>query len=57
MLKKLITIGHSKAIIIPHEFLDFYELQGKTVNQVYLEINDKITMTPIFEQRKVIHAT
>lgn len=48
LVKKLINVGDSKAVIIPHEYLAYYELQGKKINRVTLEINEKITIEPFF---------
>ncbi|GAI11663.1 unnamed protein product [marine sediment metagenome] len=49
LVKKLINVGDSKGIIIPREYLAYYELQGKKINKVTLEINEKITIEPFFE--------
>ena len=49
VLRKLINIGNSKAIIIPKEYIEFYEQQGKIFNTVGMQINDKIILEPIFE--------
>jgi antitoxin component of MazEF toxin-antitoxin module len=50
MLKKIISIGNSKAIIIPYEFIAYYKLQGKEIKKVRLELTDKLIITPIFEE-------
>ena len=46
--RKLISVGTSKAVVIPHDYLDYYRKQGKIINEVGLEINDKIIISPIF---------
>jgi hypothetical protein len=46
--RKLISVGKSKAVVIPHDYLDYYRKQGKIINEVGLEINDKIIISPIF---------
>jgi hypothetical protein len=50
LIKNLIKISHSKALIIPHNYLEYYKLQGKEINQFRLDINKKIILTPIFEE-------
>jgi hypothetical protein len=48
--KNLIKISHSKALIIPHDYLAYYELlKGKTINKVNIEINKKLIISPIFD--------
>lgn len=49
ILKKLITIGESKAIVIPRAYLDYYESKGKIIRKVGLEIGETIVIQPIFE--------
>ena len=48
ILRKLISIGNSKAIIIPHDYLEYHRKNGKIIREVGLEINDKIIINPIF---------
>lgn len=48
--RKLVSIGNSKAVVIPHDYLEYYRKQGKTIKEVGLEINKKIIILPIFEE-------
>ena len=53
IIKKLIKISGSRGIIIPHDYLAYYEqLKGKTINKVSIEINKKLIITPIFDDIK-----
>jgi antitoxin component of MazEF toxin-antitoxin module len=56
LLRKIVQIGNSKAIVIPKQYFEFYKLQGKEIKQVGLEIGEKLTIEQIFteisEQRK-----
>lgn len=50
ILRKIIKIGQSRAITIPHDFIRYYENQGKLIKEVILEINDKgIFIQPMLE--------
>jgi len=50
MLRKLVTIGDSKAVIIPAEYLSYYEkIKGKKIKQVGIKIDEKIIIDPIFK--------
>lgn len=48
ILKKLIRVGGSKAIVIPNSYLSYWKLKGKTINEVGLKINKNIIIEPIF---------
>jgi len=48
LLKRLISIGGSKAVVIPCEYLEYYRSIGKPIEIVGLEVNRKITIEPIF---------
>lgn len=49
ILKKLIRINESKAVVLPHSYFEYYKSKGKEINTVSLEIDDKIIIQPIFE--------
>jgi hypothetical protein len=51
--RKLVSIGNSKAVVIPHDYLEYYRNQGKNIKEVVLEINKKITILPIFENIEI----
>ncbi len=43
LVKKLIRVGKSsRAVIIPSEWLDYYEKQGLTVEAILMELNGEI---------------
>jgi len=45
LVKKLITVGKcSRAIIIPAEWLSYYERQGVSVESMLMELNGEITI-------------
>lgn len=45
LVKKLIRLGKSsRAVIIPAEWLEFYEQQGLSVESILMELNGEITM-------------
>jgi antitoxin component of MazEF toxin-antitoxin module len=50
LLRKIVQIGNSKAIVIPKQYFEFYKLQGKEIKQVGLEIGEKLTIEPIFTE-------
>lgn len=52
ILKRLIKINESKAVVIPYNYFEYYRRKGKEIHEVSLEINEKIIITPIFENVK-----
>lgn len=45
LIKKLIKIGKSsRAVIIPSEWLDYYEKQGLSIDEVLMELNGEVTV-------------
>jgi hypothetical protein len=49
ILKRLIKINESKAIVIPYSYFEYYRSKGKEINEVSLEIDKKIIIEPIFK--------
>lgn len=51
MLKNLICLNTSKAVILPAQYLKYFEkIKGKMIKQVGIDINDEIiTIKPIFK--------
>ena len=49
IIKKLVQIGTSKAIIIPSAYLEYWRMKGKTICEFGVDINKKIVLTPIFK--------
>lgn len=44
LVKKLIRLGKSRAIIIPAEWLSYYERQGLSIESMLLELDGEITL-------------
>ena len=49
LLRKIIQVGDAKAIAIPQSYIKYWELKGKEIKKVGLEVNKKIVILPIFE--------
>lgn len=48
ILRKIIRVGNSKAVVIPSEWLEFYKKQfGKDLEEVGMEVNNVITISPL----------
>ena len=45
--RKVVTVGDSKAVTIPHDFIQSWRDRGKTFSEVYITINDKMIVKPI----------
>ena len=50
LLRKIIDVGNSKAVVIPQSYLGYWRLKGKEIRQVELEVNDKITISPVLKK-------
>jgi len=53
-IQKVNSCGTSKAVIIPKEFLQYWERQGKSFSEVLLTISDdmmQIIVKPLFENK------
>ena len=49
LVRKVVAVGHSKAVIIPKGWLESEENRtGRKVEQVRLRINGSITIEPYF---------
>lgn len=45
LLRKIIKVGNSKAVIIPNDWLDYYKSKyGKDIVEIYMEVNNIITI-------------
>lgn len=45
LVKKLITIGKcSRAVVIPAEWLSYYERQGLSIENILMELDGEITI-------------
>ena len=49
LLHKIITIGNSKAVVIPAQFFHYWLKQGKEISEVGIEIDGEIIIRPIFK--------
>jgi len=50
IIRRLIRIGRSRAVVLPKGWLDYYERQeGKKIEAVIIEVNRKLTIEPLFE--------
>ena len=58
LIKKLIRLGKSsRAVVIPAEWLEYYEKQGLSNESILMELNGEITMRiPTKSEWKVINA-
>lgn len=47
LLRKLIKLGNSRAVILPSDWLKYHELEtGQEVQVILMEVNNVITITP-----------
>ena len=45
ILRKIIKVGKSsRAIVLPSEWLDYHEKEGREIDYVLMEINDELTI-------------
>ncbi|MBA7696602.1 hypothetical protein ES703_105252 [subsurface metagenome] len=53
LIRKIISVGSSHAVIIPIEFFESCKNRGKTFSKVKLNIKtDKILIEPIWDEKK-----
>ena len=58
IIRRIITIGHSKAITIPKSWITNAEDEaGKKVVALALEVDGSITLQPVFEKTKLQETT
>jgi len=50
LLLKVLKVGNSKAVIIPSQFFEYWNRQGKEIKEVGMEIDGEIVIRPIFEE-------
>jgi len=47
IIRKVIKVGHSRAVCIPKSWLEYHEKEkGKPIEAVAIEVNGKLTITP-----------
>ena len=47
LLRKLIKVGHSRAVVLPSDWLKAHELEtGQEVQAILMEVNNAITIIP-----------
>lgn len=49
LLRKVISVGTSRAVTIPSQVFESYKNKGKTFTTVRMILNDEITIVPILE--------
>ena len=53
LIRKLITVGNSKAITIPPSWLKLVERQtGETVTELAVEVDGCLRIRPVFKNKK-----
>jgi hypothetical protein len=51
LIRSILNLGHSKAVTIPKSWLTNAETQtGRKIIAIAMEVNDSITLQPIFEK-------
>jgi len=51
--RKLIKVGNSRAVVIPTDWLKFYEDKtGQPIKDIFLELNGVITMSVVDPETK-----
>ena len=57
IIRKVMPIGGSEGITLPKSWLDWIQrTTGQKITEVYLEVNGKITITPILGKADSIPA-
>jgi len=52
LIRKVVEIGHSKAVFIPKTWLEYYEQEsGQRIEKVAIEVNQTLKITPIIKQK------
>jgi len=53
IIRKIVQVGTSRAVIIPKSWLQFYEKQtGQPVTEVAVEVNKILKIKPILNNKK-----
>ena len=52
LLRKVVRVGTSKAVVIPSEVFESLATKGKTFTTVMVHLNEKIIIEPILEDIK-----
>jgi antitoxin component of MazEF toxin-antitoxin module len=53
IIRKILDIGNSRAITIPKSWFEFFEKEsGQEINEVAIEIDRVLTISPIFQTKK-----
>lgn len=52
IIRKIVKIGHSKAVFIPKTWLEYYEQEaGQKIEEVAVEVNKILKITPIIKRK------
>ena len=54
LLRKVVTVGTSRAVVIPSQFFESLATKGKTFSKVKLVLNDEIIIKPVLEDIKKV---
>lgn len=53
LLRKLIKVGHSRAVVLPSDWLKNHELEtGQELQAILMEVDNVITITPKLEKEE-----
>ncbi len=53
LLRRLIKVGNSRAVILPSDWLKNYELEtGEKLQAILMEVNNVITIAPKLEKEE-----
>jgi len=51
--RKLIKIGHSKAVTLPSSWIENIEREtGQKITELYIEVNGILKVSPVLEKKK-----
>lgn len=50
LIRKLVRVGTSRAVVIPANYIESIEKKGKKFTKVKMTLNDKIVLEPILEK-------
>jgi antitoxin component of MazEF toxin-antitoxin module len=54
IIRKIITVGTSKAVSLPKSWLEYLEREsGQKITEVAVEVDKVLTISPIFPKKEV----
>jgi antitoxin component of MazEF toxin-antitoxin module len=52
IIRKVVEIGHSKAVFIPKTWFEYYEQEsGQRIEKVAIEVNQVLKITPVIKKK------